>query len=789
MMRRTTPRARGLGVASTWLGTCAFFGSIAACGFGVDLEGLFGLSVEPAPELDGGGGDAAPADAATTPKARIAQLGAGDNFACARRVDGTVTCWGAGQEGQLGDGESFSSSHPVLVSDVSDAIELAVGNDHACVLRANHTAMCWGGNGKGQIGDGSTATAPTPHSVLQLSDAVELRAGASSTCARRKDGSVMCWGANNRGQLGDGTTSERKRPAPVDGIVDAIALGGSAESPCALVKSGEVYCWGSNVAGQAGSGTVGGDALTPAKVSGLTGVLALSDGATSDHTCAVLESGEVRCWGGGRTGQLGDTKATNESASPVEVTGLTDAVEVTTGSGITCARHGDGRVSCWGTNVWRQLGLGDDADVDRTLTALPVGSAGVVEGLAAGDRFVCAVQEGGERLVCWGGNLEGALGRGTRVSSDVPVEVVGVKAASLGLGGKHACAADAEGEIMCWGLNTYKQHASEGDAATGTPLRATHASGAQIITGGDNHACALFGTEIRCWGSNTYGAVGNGAKRHIEFPPVVFEAPPAADVAAGEGFTCALLASREVACAGANSSGRLGRPGGDSSSPAVIHMRPLASDPGGGGEPARTPLANVSKLSVGRFHSCAVHDGRVSCWGSSSDGALGVEDDSGPEPVTVRLPRPATDVAAATGRHTCAVLDDGSVRCWGRNLDGQVSGTAGSGIAQRTPDLGGKTAKAVAAGQSHSCALLTDGTVVCWGRGRHGQLGNGARENAAQPVAVKGLTGVKAIAAHGERTCAIAADDAVYCWGSNLRGELGDGVVLMSGAPAPVVGY
>jgi alpha-tubulin suppressor-like RCC1 family protein len=362
------------------------------------------------------------------------------------------------------------------------------------------------------------------------------------------------------------------------------------------------------------------------------------------------------------------------------------------------------------------------------------------------------------------------------------------------MGREHTCVTTPAGAIACWGMNHYRQQAETSFQATGSPVTVAAVSGAQRITGGDLHTCGLFGTEIKCWGLAGYGALGDGKTPWQQPDPVVFATGEATDVGAGYHFTCALLSSKQVACSGLNEDSRLGRTGGNISTPAIIQVTvpgdPDAGADGGPAGPTTAPFSDVARIAIGRFHSCAVHGGgKVSCWGSPWDGRLGVPGNSPrAEPALVPVGAVATDVATGGG-HTCAVLEDGSVRCWGANDVGQVSGGGGSGTQLRTPNLGDKKAKTVALGDAHSCALYTDGTVGCWGRGKHGQLGNGLRSDATQPVAVKDLTGVKAIDADENRTCAVLNDGSVYCWGSNTVGGLGDGVVMHTGVPGAVFGY
>src|SRR5439155_19854864 len=106
-----------------------------------------------------------------------------------------------------------------------------------------------------------------------------------------------------------------------------VAAGGA--HTCALTDTGAVKCWGLNSSGQLGDGTKT-TRVVPVAASGLgSGVVWVSAG--TKHSCAVPGVGAVECWGYDKSGQLGDNSTGDTSGAtpcycrdlPVQVVGLT----------------------------------------------------------------------------------------------------------------------------------------------------------------------------------------------------------------------------------------------------------------------------------------------------------------------------------------------------------------------------------------------------------------------------------------------------------------------------------
>ncbi|MCC6271547.1 MAG: RCC1 repeat-containing protein, partial [Microbacteriaceae bacterium] len=185
------------------------------------------------------------------------EVAGGYVHSCARHSN-SVSCWGAGSGGQLGNGLLTSSSFPVYVQGLTGAVELAVGWSHSCARLSNGGLRCWGGNGVGQLGDGTTQTPRgAPVAVLDIGQASQLAAGEFVTCARIGTTSVYCWGSDQYGQLGNGgTNTSSATPVQVTSLVAPTAIGSGPNSRHVCAVDGfAVRCWGRNDFGQVGDGT------------------------------------------------------------------------------------------------------------------------------------------------------------------------------------------------------------------------------------------------------------------------------------------------------------------------------------------------------------------------------------------------------------------------------------------------------------------------------------------------------------------------------------------------------
>lgn len=396
----------------------------------------------------------APVSSESTPALPIEQIqvAVGDQYACALLNDGAVKCWGGNTDGKLGRDNTISVGMNAGDMAALTAITLGAGRTataidagryHACALLDNGTVKCWGSNVLGVLGQGNTTnvgdgvgTLMSALPAIDLGNGVTARAISSGTrfnCALLSDGKVKCWGDNFFGQLGLGDTLTRGDNANEMGVnlaaIDfganktAIAIATADASACAILNLGEVKCWGHNGSGELGQGntTYLGNGGTPSIAN--APVVNLGTGKTAkaitggfNHFCAILNDDSVKCWGENGTGQLG----------------IGDAIN-----------RGD-----------------EENEMGDSLPAVNFGSGLTATALVAGGNTTCALLSD-NTTKCWGFNDHGQIGVGDTTSTNSPTAAInfglGKSASSIAVGFLNSCAVLQDVSVRCWGDNTEGQ--------------------------------------------------------------------------------------------------------------------------------------------------------------------------------------------------------------------------------------------------------------------------------------------------------------------------------------------
>jgi alpha-tubulin suppressor-like RCC1 family protein len=295
-------------------------------------------------------------------------------FSCAHTASGAVWCWGSDDLGQRGRGDAGADAAPPAVpapAVASSAADVQSGGAHSCARHGDGGVSCWGYSEYGQLGRTVTSFDAKPEMVALRSPSKHISAGGFHTCALLADETIDCWGANNLGQLGrSDAAGSTPTPGPVSGLAGAVDVSAGYAHSCAVLTGGTVLCFGWDAFGQLGRGAVVGASPTAAAVLLPPGRRAAKVCAGYGHSCALLQNGQVMCWGQNDKGQLGSgtvagTSITpSQSATPLLVDGLTDAHAIACGGHHTCALVANGHAVCWGANDSGQLGTGVVGDAN-----------------------------------------------------------------------------------------------------------------------------------------------------------------------------------------------------------------------------------------------------------------------------------------------------------------------------------------------------------------------------------------------------------------------------------------
>jgi alpha-tubulin suppressor-like RCC1 family protein len=280
---------------------------------------------------------------------------------------------GGADQCSLRDAQSPCALAPLSIAGIANATAIAASGEHTCVILSDGSVACWGRGLEGELGNGTTYGSTTPVAVSGLTQVVALAAGGRSTCALRSDGKVLCWGlaVPNSPSVDINDIPYASSPVEVPNLADVASIAQGWGHTCVVLGNGTVQCWGSNYYGELGNGSTT-FSSTPVVVSGTGNAVKVATG--NGHTCALLSDGSVACWGRNYFHQLGtnttdtcqDSDGRNSPCSrvPLPVPGIAGAVSVAAGGNHTCALLSSGAVYCWGANTQGQVG--DGTTTDRT---------------------------------------------------------------------------------------------------------------------------------------------------------------------------------------------------------------------------------------------------------------------------------------------------------------------------------------------------------------------------------------------------------------------------------------
>lgn len=419
-------------------------------------------------------------------------------------------------------------------------------------------------------------------------------------------------------------------------------------------------------------------------------------------------------------------------------------------------------------------GVSGKASVKVIPQPQPIGTHGPASSFGGGDFNLVVTTDG--RVLAWGANTGGVLGRGTADTSannlSLPTAVkdtsgngtlTGIVAVSAGK--QSALALTEDGEVYSWGANTdhrLGRTALNGDPLPGkvvgpdgvTPLQRVVA-----ISVGDSNALALLddGTAYS-WGYYT-GRSGSD--------PKAFAGPVAAvggsgyltgavAVSAGSGWSAVLLGDGRIVTWGYSFDAK-GANFGQGAGISGYTVPPGYVVSNATGQPVNDAVSISAGYNFGLALSSA---GGAYAWGKDDVGQTGQNTRyrhaySAVQVKSVDGSGYLSNLAmvAAGGYHGLALSDQGTVYSWGRNSSGELGDGVDNPRGQESSlpapvvALGGinrlGNVSALAAGYSHSLVLASDGSLLIWGDGFSSNLGQGVASKADSfiPLPVKNEAG------------------------------------------------
>lgn len=373
------------------------------------------------------------------------------------------------------------------------------------------------------------------------------------------------------------------------------------------------------------------------------------------------------------------------------------------------------------------------SDVPRDASASMIQSGKL---FSAGMYFTCLGSTNGT-VRCWGDNTNGQIGTGsTGGYIAVPTQVSGLTGVrEIAAGAYHVCALLADTTVKCWGYNTNGQLGNGTTNDSATPVVVSNPAGTASLTGvasiaagyGTTCASMVANGAVYCWGEQVDGKLGNGQTGWL-----AVTRPDEVEISSGVQLTgiTELSGSMSASCGISTSAtlycwGSAGWAAGDGSNTRSSRAKQVPS------------LTNVSAVSSGFNHVCALATGGAYCWGGSTEypyGSATVE----ASPTLVRSSGVSQIVAGLNG--TCILQSDKKVQCVGsfygsdNTTKKNILGGDSTGVTQSFTDVPTiANASLVVMGGNHACAQTNTG-LYCWGRNDYAQLGGGTASVSNQSV-------------------------------------------------------
>jgi alpha-tubulin suppressor-like RCC1 family protein len=691
-------------------------------------------------------------------------IACGSAFCIELRTDRTIWAWGAGSNGQLGDGNFVRSSTPIRVGTDTTWMRIATGWFHALAIKADGTLWAWGFNSQSRLGLGDTVTRVVPTQVGTGTTWKEVVGHQNFSIAIQTDGTLWGWGGNGSYNLGLGDTTTRTTPTQIGTATNwsSLAAGSSALFALALKSDGTLWGWGSNGSGHVGTNGTS-NVTTPTQIGTATWA---SIAVGNTHSLGIQTDGTLWTWGNPANGRLGNNSTSGNVTTPTKIGTATDWISVAAAVMSSFAIKGSGgtrALYAWGYNASGQVGDGTTTDV---LVPKQIDADTTWQKLAAGDSMAFGQKADGS-LWAWGLNSSGEQGNGASIYRATPSQIGSNNTwASACAGGSSTLALKTDGTLWSWGNNANGQLGQGNTTSLSTPTQVGTLTTWSKISCGANHVLAIdTDGKLWAWGLNNYGKLGDGTATQRTSPVPIAAPTTWAAVSATQTYSMGIRTDGTLWAWGYNYHGQLGD---GSTTNRTTGPVPIAA-------PATWSAVSASVSSYGQingYHTLAIKsDGTLWAWGYNYYGQLG--DGTTTQQLSPVLISADTNWASAMARGTSSFArkTDGTLWAWGDNRQSQLG--LGDATSRSAPtQIGTDTDWTGIAGEHF--AGKSDGSLWGWGSTDAGILGitSNLLNTPTQILSSSTYTVLSSSAAH---TVAIKADGTLWTWGASESGQLGLG--------------
>lgn len=494
---------------------------------------------------------------------------------CIIADDDQVYCWGDGLFGQLGNNLDDTSNTPVAaitsgVLNGKTVKDLYVINDRVCAVANDNLPYCWGRGNLGNNDDSNyyslVPVALDTSGVLSGKTITKLSMGQSHSCAIGSDQKVYCWGDQNSGQLGNNSRETFNYPvATIDGVSDELiqdgtfmkTYGDSGENAglCVQRSNGDLYC------GVIKSG------LSFVHDFGNLTITQMAISRDDSYSCALVDNGDLYCWGNNFSGELGIGTNVNTSVpTKIDMSGVLNGKTIKSvgiGNSTTCVIASDDLAYCWGDGGEHLIGNGSDSNQSSPVAVSTTGvlSGKKIKSLHMDHRTACVIADD-DKVYCWGNGEEGQLGNGADASSNEPVAVSTTKKfKTLKNMGSNICGIAEDDYAYCWGYGEDGQLGNGASNSSNIPV-AVEMSGVlngktiKKLDGNSYSVCVIASDDLPyCFGWGQSGELGNNGLLDSNVPVAVvtsgvLSGKTITEMVVSENSACVVDSNEDVYCWG-----------------------------------------------------------------------------------------------------------------------------------------------------------------------------------------------------------------------------------------------